>query len=198
VSTLAPTLQAFFTGRLIAQRQSSGHTIAAYRDTIRLLLGYAQQHTGKNPADLDFTDLDAPLIGAFLAYLETGRHNSVTTRNTRLTAIHSLYRYAALHVPEHAALVARVLAIPAKRHRHPTICFLTRQEIGALLSAPDTSTWTGRRDHALLLAGVQTGLRVSELTGLTINDIDYAEFGVMRTRRWMSWHAGRPGLARSA
>ncbi len=172
MTTIAPALQAFFTDRLMTQRQASRHTIASYRDTMRLLLGYAQQRTGKNPADLDFTDLDAPLIGAFLAHLETGRHNSVTTRNARLTAIHSLYRYAALHVPEHAALIARVLAIPAKRHRHPTICFLTHQEISALLSAPDTSTWTGRRDHALLLAGVQTGLRVSELTGLTINDIE--------------------------
>jgi integrase/recombinase XerD len=170
VTTIAPTLQAFFTDRLMTQRCASRHTIASYRDTMRLLLGYAQQRTGKNPADLDFTDLDAPLIGAFLAHLESGRRNSVTTRNARLTAIHSLYRYAALHVPEHAALVARVLAIPAKRHRHPTICFLTRQEIGALLSAPDTSTWTGRRDHALLLAGVQTGLRVSELTTLTRQD----------------------------
>ena len=172
MTTIAPALQAFFTDRLMTQRRASPHTIAAYRDTIRLLLGYAQQRTGKNPADLDFTDLDAPLIGAFLADLETGRHNSVTTRNTRLTAIHSLYRYAALHVPEHAALIARVLAIPAKRHHHPTICYLTREEIGALLSAPDTSTWTGRRDHALLLTGVRTGLRVSELTGLTINDIE--------------------------
>ena len=173
MTTIAPTLQAFFTDRLMTQRRASRHTIASYRDTIRLLLGFAQQRTGKNPADLDFADLDAPLIGAFLTHLETGRHNSVTTRNARLTAIHSLFRYAALHVPEHAALIARVLAIPAKRHHHPAICFLTRQEIDALLSAPDTSTWTGRRDHALLLAGVQTGLRVSELTALTINDIEF-------------------------
>ena len=172
MTAIAPTLQAFFTGRLMTQRRASRNTIASYRDTMRLLLGYAQQRTGKNPADPDFTDLDAPLTGAFPAHRETGRRNSVTTRNARLTAIHSLYRYAALQVPEHAALVARVLAIPAKRHRHPAICFLTREETGALLSAPDTSTWTGRRDHALLLAGVQTGLRVPELTGLTINDIE--------------------------
>ena len=127
MTAIAPTLQAFFTDRLMTQRRASPHTITSYRDTMRLLLGYAQQRTGKNPADLDFTDLDAPLIGAFLAHLETGRRNNVTTRNARLTAIHSLYRYAALHVPEHAALVARVLAIPAKRHHHPTICFLTRR-----------------------------------------------------------------------
>lgn len=171
MTAIASTLQAFFTDRLMTQRQASPHTIAAYRDTVRLLLGYARQHTGKNPVELDFTDLDAPLIGAFLTHLETDRNNSVTTRNTRLTGIHSLFRYAALHVPEHAALIARVLAIPAKRHDHPTVCFLTRDEISTLLSIPDTSTWTGRRDHALLLVTIQTGLRVSELTGLTINDI---------------------------
>jgi site-specific recombinase XerD len=171
VTALAPTLQAFFTDRLMTQRQASPHTIAAYRDTLRLLLRYAQHRTGKNPAELTFTDLDAPMIGAFLSHLETGRNNNITTRNTRLTAIHSLFRYAALHVPEHAALIARVLAIPAKRHDHPTVSFLNRDEINALLSAPDTSTWTGRRDHALLLVAVQTGLRVSELTGLKISDI---------------------------
>jgi integrase/recombinase XerD len=156
----------------MTQRQASPHTIAAYRDTLKLLLGYSHHHTGKNPAELDFTDLDAVLIGAFLTHLETDRNNSVTTRNTRLTAIHSLFRYAALHVPEHAALIARVLAIPAKRHDHPTVCFLTRDEISALLSTPSTLTWTGHRDHALLLVAVQTGLRVSELTGLTINDVE--------------------------
>lgn len=171
MTTIAPTLQAFFTDRLMTQRHASPHTIAAYRDTMKLLLGYAHQHTGKHPADLEVTDLDAPLIGTFLTHLETDRGNSVTTRNTRLTAIHSLFRYAALHLPEHAALIARVLAIPAKRHNHPTVCFLTHEEICALLAAPDTSTWTGRRDHALLLVATQTGLRVSELTGLTINDI---------------------------
>jgi integrase/recombinase XerD len=172
MTAIAATLQAFFTDRLMTQRHASPHTIAAYRDTLRLLLHYAQHSTGKNPSELDFTDLDAPLIGAFLAHLETGRNNSVTTRNTRLTAIHSLFRYAALHAPEHAALIARVLAIPTKRHDHPTVCFLTRDEIDAVLSTPDTSTWTGRRDHALLLVAVQTGLRVSELTRLRINDIE--------------------------
>jgi site-specific recombinase XerD len=172
VTALAPTLQAFFTDRLMTQRRASPHTVAAYRDTVKLLLRYAQHRTGKSPAELDFTDLDAPLIGAFLTHLETDRNNSVTTRNTRLTAIHSLFRYAALHVPEHAALIARVLAIPAKRHDHPTVCFLNRDEISAVLSSPDTSSWAGRRDHALLLVAVQTGLRVSELIGLRINDIE--------------------------
>jgi site-specific recombinase XerD len=170
MTVIAPTLQAFFTDRLMNQLHASPHTIASYRDTIRLLLTYARQQRGKDPCDLDFTDLDAPLIGAFLTHLETSRDNSVTTRNARLTAIHSLFRYASLHVPEHAALISRVLAIPAKRHDHPTVSFLTREEISALLAAPDTATWTGRRDHALLLAAVQTGLRVSEITGLTISD----------------------------
>jgi site-specific recombinase XerD len=182
VTVIAPTLQAFFTDRLMTQLQASPHTIAAYRDTVRLLLGYTQQRSGKNPANLDFTDLDAPLIGAFLTHLETDRNNSITTRNTRLTAIHSLFRYAALRVPEHAALIARVLAIPAKRHNHPTVCFLTRDEISALLATPNTSTWTGRRDHALLLVAVQTGLRVSELTGLTINDIELGTGPHLRCR----------------
>ena len=171
MSTLAPTLQAFFTGRLITQRQASGHTIASYRDTIRLLLGYAQQRTGKNPADLDFTDLDAPLIGAFLNQLETGRGNSVRTRNARLAAIHSLFRYAALRHPEDAAVIARVLAIPPKRFDKALITYLTEQEITALLAAPDQGTWTGRRDHALLMLACQTGLRATELTSLTIGDV---------------------------
>lgn len=171
MTILAPVLEAFFTDRLMTQRQASPNTICAYRDTFTLLLGYTFQHTGKHPAQLDFTDLDAPLIGAFLQHLETDRGNSVTTRNARLAAIHSLFRYAALRVPEHAALIARVLAIPSKRHHRPLVCFLTREEIEALLGAPDRTHWTGRRDHALLLVLTQTGLRVSELTGLTIQDV---------------------------
>jgi integrase/recombinase XerD len=170
MTILAPVLEAFFTDRLMTQRQASPNTVAAYRDTFTLLLGYTFGHTGKHPAQLDFSDLDAPLIGAFLQHLETDRGNSVTTRNARLAAIHSLFRYAALRAPEHAALIARVLAIPNKRHHRPLVCFLTREEIEALLGAPDRTHWTGRRDHALLLVLTQTGLRVSELTGLTIQD----------------------------
>ena len=128
MTVIAPIMQAFFTDRLMTQRQASPHTIAAYRDTIKLLLGYVLERTGKRPARLDFADLDAPLIGAFLTHLESDRGNSVTTRNTRLTAIHSLFRYAALHAPEHAGLITRVLAIPAKRHDQATVCFLTRAE----------------------------------------------------------------------
>jgi site-specific recombinase XerD len=171
MSALAPTLQAFFTDRLIAQRHVSGHTIAAYRDTLRLLLGYAAEHTGVTPSRLDLTDLDASLIAAFLDHLETGRGNSVRTRNARLAAIHSLFRYAALTHPEHAESIARVLAIPPKRFDRALVNYLTEPEVGALLAACDQATWTGRRDHTLLLLTVQTGLRISELTGLTRADV---------------------------
>jgi site-specific recombinase XerD len=171
VSTLAPTLQAFFTDRLARQRQASPHTIAAYRDGIKLLLAFAAQQTGKPPSRLDIADLDASLIGAFLNQLETGRRNSIRTRNARLAAIHSLFRYAALRHPEDAAVIARVLAIPPKRFDKALITYLTEEEITALLAAPDQATWTGRRDHALLMLACQTGLRATELTGLTIGDV---------------------------
>jgi integrase/recombinase XerD len=171
VSTLAPTLQAFFTDRLARQRQASPHTIAAYRDAIKLLLAFAAEQTGTPPSRLDIADLDAPLIGAFLNQLETSRGNSTRTRNARLAAIHSLFRYAALRHPEDAAVIARVLAIPPKRFDKALITYLTEQEITALLAAPDQATWTGRRDHALLMLACQTGLRATELTSLTIGDV---------------------------
>jgi integrase/recombinase XerD len=171
MSLLAPTLQAFFTDRLVGQRQASAHTIAAYRDTFRLLLGFAQKHTGRQPCKLELEDLDAPLIGAFLDHLEHDRSNSIRTRNARLAAIRALFRYAALRHPEHAATIQRVLAIPTKRFDRSLVCFLTEPEIDALLAAPDRATWTGRRDHALLLTAAQTGLRASELTGLSRADV---------------------------
>ena len=167
MSTLAPTLEAFFTDRLARQRGASAHTIEAYRDTLRLLLRYAQTTSGIQPSQLDIADLDASMITGFLHHLETGRGNSVRTLNARLAAIHSLFRYAALNHPEHAAVIQRVLAIPAKRHDRAIVTFLTPPEIDALLAAPDTTTWRGRRDHALLLVAIQCGLRVSELTSLT-------------------------------
>jgi integrase/recombinase XerD len=170
VTALAPALQAFFTDRLTRQRQASPHTIAAYRDTWRLLLGYAARHTGRQPSQLDLADLDAPLIGDFLDHLERERGNTARTRNARLAAVHSLFRYAALRHPEHAELIARVLAIPPKRHSKALVTYLTEAELAALLAAPDRTTWAGRRDHALILFAAQTGLRVSELTGLTIGD----------------------------
>lgn len=171
MSTLAPTLQAFFTDRLIRQRQASAHTIAAYRDAVKLLLAFAEQRTGIAPSDLDIVDLDAPLVGAFLDHLEHGRGNSVRTRNARLAAVHSLFRYAALRHPEAAAVIQRVLAIPPKRFDHTIVSYLTEPETKALLAACDQATWTGRRDHTLLALAVQTGLRASELTGLTIEDV---------------------------
>lgn len=170
MNTLAPTLQAFFTDRLIAQRQSSSHTIAAYRDTWKLVLGFASGQLHKPPSQLAIADLDAPLIGAFLGHLETVRGNSAATRNARLAAIHSLFRYAALRHPEDAAVIARVLAIPPKRSDRTLITYLTEDEITALLAAPDRATWTGRRDHALLMLACQTGLRATELITLTIGD----------------------------
>jgi site-specific recombinase XerD len=171
VTALAPTLQAFFTDRLIRQRQASPHTIAAYRDTWRLLLSYAATQAGRQPSELDLTDLDAPLIGTFLDHLERERGNSARTRNARLAAVHSLFRYAALRHPEHAEVIARVLAIPPKRFDRALVTWLTEPELAALLAGPDRSTWAGRRDHALILLAAQTGPRLSELTGLTIGDI---------------------------
>lgn len=171
MTALAPTLEAFFTDRLITQRRVSPRTVAAYRDSLRLLLTYAHQRTGKLPHQLDLTDLDAPLIEAFLNHLEHERGNSAATRNARLAAIHSLFRYASLRHPEHAALIGRVLAIPTKRHDHDLVHYLTPEETDALLAAPDRGGWLGRRDHAILLLAIQTGLRVSELAGLTICDV---------------------------
>lgn len=171
MTALAPTLQAFFTDRLMNQRQASRHTIAAYRDTFRLLLGFTADRTGRPPSNMDIADLDAPLIAAFLQHLESERGNSIRTRNTRLAAIHSLFSYAALRHPEHAASIQRVLAIPPKRFDRMLVTYLTEPEADALLAACDRSTWTGRRDHAMFLLAIQTGLRVSELIGLTCSDI---------------------------
>ncbi len=171
MTALAPVLQAFFTDRLIAQRRASGHTIAGYRSTFRLLLGFAAATSGKPPSALDIADLDAPLIAAFLDHLEEDRHNTVRTRNWRLAAIHSLFGYAALRHPEHAATIQRVLAIPAKRHERTLVTWLTDAEVDALLAAPDRGSWAGRRDHAMLVLAVQTGLRISELIALSRADI---------------------------
>ncbi|MFI5091052.1 MAG: tyrosine-type recombinase/integrase [Terriglobales bacterium] len=171
MNMLAPTLQAFFTDRLTRQRNASPHTIAAYRDTIRLLLAYAAERTGKQPSSLQIDDLDAPLIGAFLDHLEHGRGCTPRTRNARLAAIRSLFHYAALRHPEHAHTIERVLAIPPKRHERTLVTFLTEPETDALINAPDRSTWTGRRDHAIIMLAAQTGLRASELTTLTCGDV---------------------------
>src|SRR5580700_2409448 len=171
MTALATTLQAFFTDRLIRQRQASPHTIAAYRDTLRLMLVFASERCGTEPSKLDIDDLDAPLVGTFLDHLEHQRENSVRTRNARLAAIRSLFRCAALRHPEHAAVIERVLTIPPKRFDRRLVTFLTEPELDALLGVPARSTWTGRRDHAPLGLAAQTGLRVSELIGLRCSDI---------------------------
>ena len=172
MTALAPTLQKFFTDRLPVQRGASPHTTAAYRDAFRLLLHHVHATTGIAPARLDIADLDADVIAGFLAHLERDRGNSVRTRNTRLAAIHSFYGFAAFEHPEHAALIQRVLAIPAKRHDKAIVTWLTDTELAALHAAPDTNTWLGRRDHALIVSTAQTGLRVSELTALTIERVN--------------------------
>jgi site-specific recombinase XerD len=174
MSALAPTVQAFFTQRLIRERNASPHTIAAYRDTIRLLLQFAAQRRGREPSMLDIAELDADTIAAFLDHLQNERGNSARTRNARLAAIHSLYRYAALRHPEHAQDIQRVLSIPPKRTDRALVTFLDQQEIDALLAAPDRTTWTGRRDHALLALAIQTGLRASELISLDVADVQLA------------------------
>ena len=171
MSALAPTMQAFFTERLQGQRQASPNTIAAYRDTFRLLLTFTVDRLGKTASGIQVDDLDAELIASFLDHLERERANSTATCNARLAAIRSLFNYAALKHPEHADAIARVLAIPPKRGPKPFVTFLSDEEIDALLAAPDRACWTGRRDHALLLTMVQTGLRVSELTGLNCADV---------------------------
>lgn len=164
-------LEAFFLDRLTRQRRVSPYTIASYRDTFRLLLGFAESRIHKAPSALRLEDLDAPLIGAFLDYVENERGNSPRSRNVRLAAIRSFFRFAALQEPKHAGLIQRVLAMPNKRFERRPIDFLTRPEIDALLAAPDRSTWSGHRDHVLLLVAVETGLRCSELAGLQIESL---------------------------
>lgn len=171
MTQLAPVLQAFFTTRLISQYAASPHTIAAYRDSWRLLLHYAAETTGTAPAGLDLSQLGPDLITGFLNHLETERGNSVTTRNARLAAIHSLFSWASYLHPEHAATISQVLAIPAKRTRSTDITYLEPAEVTALLDAPDRLTTAGRRDHALIQVAVTTGMRVSELTALKFHDI---------------------------
>jgi site-specific recombinase XerD len=171
MSTLATSLQAWFTDRLIREKGASPHTIASYRDTIRLMLTYASQQLGVEASQLTLTQLDAPLIGAFLDHLETDRGCGARTRNTRLAAIRTFYRYCMLRHPEHAATIERVLQIGPKRHERALVTYLTEPELDALIDAPDRSTWIGRRDHAIIILLAQTGLRASELTGLRCGDI---------------------------
>lgn len=171
MTDLPRLLEAFFLDRLIQQRRVSPYTVASYRDTFRLLLHFAERRLKTAPSALRLADLDAPLVGAFLHHVENERGNSARSRNVRLAAIRSFFRYAALQAPEHAGLIQRVLAMPNKRFERRPVDFLVHPEIDALLEAPDRSTWTGRRDHALLLVAVETGLRCSELAGLRIESL---------------------------
>ncbi len=164
-------LERFFTQRLMQQRQASAHTIASYRDTFKMLLQFVQRRLRKAPSALALDDIDAPLVMAFLDDMERTRSITARTRNLRLTAVHSFFRYVAFETPTHSAQIQRVLAIPAKRFTRALVPFLSRQEVDALLAAPDQKTWSGRRDHALMLLAVQTGLRLSELTGLQLDDL---------------------------
>src|SRR5262249_5114363 len=164
-------LECFFTKRMMSQRRASPHTIACYRDTFRLLLQFAQKRLGKPASQVTIEDLNALFISAFLDDLENGRRNSVQSRNLRMTGIRSFFRYLALEAPQYSGLIQRVLAIPSKRRTQRLVGFLRRNEVDALLAAPDRNTWIGRRDHTLLLVAVQTGLRLSELTALRHQDV---------------------------
>jgi integrase/recombinase XerD len=209
---IAELLEAFFTDRLMREREASPATIAAYRDTFRLLFNFVQQRLKKSPSTVTVADLDAPLIGRFLDHLERSRGNSARTRNARLAAIHSFFRYIALQEPTHAGSIQRVLAIPNKRYNRRQVDFLTRDEMEALLAVPDRDTWLGRRDHALLHLALQTGLRVSELVSLKCDAIVLGSGAHVRclgkgrkerctplrrdavatVRRWRDERAGRP------
>ena len=171
MSSLAPLLQAFFTDRLITQRQSSKNTIASYRDTFTLLLRYVCDLKNTTPSRVEIGDLDADMVTGFLHYLEESRGNSVRTRNTRLAAIHSLFSYAALSQHENAEVIQRVLAIPSARMHRNIVIWLEPAEADALLGACDQNTRTGRRDHAMFTLAIQTGLRISEIIGLKISDV---------------------------
>ena len=170
-STVSELIERFFTERLMQQKRVSPHTIASYRDTFRLLFKFAQERLHTPPAELALRQLDAALISAFLNDLETRRSISARTRNLRLTAIRSFFRFVSFEEPALSAHVQSVLAIPAKRHQRKLVHFLDRAQIEALLAAPDQTTWVGRRDHALLLLAVQTGLRLSELTSLNRDSV---------------------------
>ena len=165
-NTFPALLQSFFTDRLLRQWRASAHTVASYRDAFRLLLRFANQNLSKEPSVLSLKDLTPDFLSSFLDYVEKARNNSVRTRNARLAAIHSFFRYVSFREPAYAELCHQILAIPSKRFERRPIEFLTRKEIDALIDAPDKTTWVGRRDRTFLLTAIQTGLRVSELIGL--------------------------------
>ncbi len=171
IPDFSPLCQSFFSKRLVAQRNASPHTISAYAQTFRLLMTYAQKRLATPPSKLSLSQLDAPFIAKFLDDLESNRSNGARSRNARLASLRSFYHHAAFEAPNHAALIQRVLAIPYKRLTRRLVAYLTRPEVEAMLASVDKSTWVGRRNHAMLLMAVQTGLRLSELTGLRQKDV---------------------------
>lgn len=191
-ATLSALLQSFFTERLLAQRRASSHTVASYRDCFRLLLGFASKRLSKEVSALALEELDAALISRFLDHLERERGNSVRSRNVRLAALHSFFRYVAMNEPAFLLHCQRVLAIPNKRHERKPVDFLDEDDIAALLKAPDLTTWIGRRDRALLLVATQTGLRVSELTGLRREDVSLDTGAHVRCRGKGRKHRATP------
>jgi site-specific recombinase XerD len=171
VMTLSALVQKFFTDRLYTQMEASPHTIASYRDTFRLLLKFTGEKAGKSPMMLSVDDLNAEMIGVFLDDIEKARENSARSRNTRLAAIRSFFRFVALHEPAYMFHCQKILSMPSKRYVRRNIEFLNAQEMQALLNAPDCLTWIGRRDHAILTIALQTGLRASELVNIQCCDI---------------------------
>ncbi len=208
--TLSALLQRFFTGHLTVSFGASPHAIASYRDSVRLLLRFAARQRGCQPTDLEFGDLDADMIGSFLSHLEEERDCSPASRNVRLAAIRSFFRFVANREPRHLHQCRQILAIPGKRHDRPAVTWLDRDETAALVGAPDTGSWIGRRDRCLLALALQTGLRVSEIIALTHDDIRLGDgahvhcWGKGRKERAVplrkdaiveieAWMAGNPG-----
>ena len=211
-SRLQSLIQLFFTDRLLKQLGVSPHTLAAYRDAFRLLLHFASERLSRAPSELRIEDLGAPFLGTFLDYLEEVRGNGKRTRNNRLAALHAFFQYVSISEPALALQCQRILAIPSKRHERAPVAFLTEEEGAALVAAPALDTWIGRRDRALLLLAVQTGLRNSELTSLRRQDVEFGVgghvhcFGKGRKMRctplrpdvaavlkeWLSRQAGKP------
>jgi integrase/recombinase XerD len=175
MSTFTVTLQSFFTTFLVGQKAASHHTISAYRDAFSMFLRHLHDTTGTTPDPVEFADMNAEAITAFLTYLETVRKNTIRTRNARLAALHAFFAYAAYLHPEHADLIARVLAIKSKKTSTTVLTYLTDPEVDALLRAPDQTTLTGRRDHAIILVFLTTGLRVSELAASTLQDLQLSK-----------------------
>ncbi len=211
-SSFQSLVQLFFTDRLRTQLGASPYTIAAYRDTFRLLLQYASKHLRRAPSQLRTEDIDAPFVGKFLEHLQLTRGNGARTRNNRLAALHAFFRYVAVSEPGLALHCQRVLAIPSKRYDRGPVAFVTEEEAAALVAAPNPKTWIGKRDQALLLIAVQTGLRNSEITSLRCQDVELGVGAHVRClgkgrkmrctplrpdvakvlREWMSQQAGKP------